>query len=128
MISVLLVPPLSPTVAFLLICVKVCLKKLAFSKFLSKLYDMALSNKKSTFALVSGFFGCYTFTVLPKYYLKGCLFIKKASYLPCSLYFMLNLQEKWLFRYIYLDKGSNSVLLLHEIKNFRIKKQFFLKL
>ena len=32
---------------------------------------LALSNKKSTFVLVSGFFGCCIFTILFKYYLKS---------------------------------------------------------
>ena len=32
---------------------------------------LALSNKKSTFVLVSGFFGCCIFTILFQYYSKG---------------------------------------------------------
>ena len=32
---------------------------------------LVLLNKKSTFVLVSGFFGCCIFTVLFKYYSKG---------------------------------------------------------
>ena len=69
---------------FLLIWVKVCPQKLAFSclfwpilqaGFFDKM--LALSNKKSTFVLVSGYFGCCIFTILFKYYLKGrCLTIK----------------------------------------------------
>ena len=56
---------------------KVCPKMLAFPSFLSLSLELALdkmlalSNKKSTFVLVSGFFGCCIFTVLFNYYLKG---------------------------------------------------------
>ena len=39
---------------------------------------LALSNKKSTFALVSGFFGCCIFTTLFNYHLKGRFLTKKA--------------------------------------------------
>ena len=71
---------------FLLIWVKVCPQKLAFLNFLANfkswLFDkmLALSNKKTTFVLVSGFFGCYIFTVLFKYmyYLKSRFLTKKA--------------------------------------------------
>ena len=48
----------------LLIWVKVCPQKLA--------------NKKSTFVLVSGFFGCCIFTILFKYYLKSRFLTKTA--------------------------------------------------
>ena len=44
--------------------------------FLDKILD--LSNKRSTFVLVSGFYGCCIFTILPKYYLKGRSFTKQA--------------------------------------------------
>ena len=37
--------------------------------FLEKM--LALLNKKSTFVLVSGVFGCCIFTIFFKYYLKG---------------------------------------------------------
>ena len=55
-----------------LIFVKFCLKKLAFSPFLSEFYELDFSkdkiltnsNKKSTFVLVSGFFGCCIFKPL----------------------------------------------------------------
>ena len=69
---------------FLLIWVKVCPQKLAFSKFLANfmswLFDkmLALSNKKSTFVLVSGFFGCCIFTIWFKYYLKSHFLTKTA--------------------------------------------------
>ena len=39
---------------------------------------LALSNKKSTFVLVSGFFGCCIFTILFKYYLKSRFLTKTA--------------------------------------------------
>ena len=39
---------------------------------------LALSNEKSTFVLVSGFFGCCIFMILFKYYLKGLFSTKKA--------------------------------------------------
>ena len=39
---------------------------------------LALSNKKSTFVLVFGFFVCCIFTSLLKYYLKGRFFTKNA--------------------------------------------------
>ena len=70
---------------FLLIWVKVCPQKLAFPLFFSQFYELAffdkmlaLLNKKSTFVLVSGFFGCCIFTILFKYYLKGRFLTKKA--------------------------------------------------
>ena len=46
--------------------------------FLDKM--SALLNQKSTFVLVSSFFGRCIYTVLPKYYLKSCFSTKKASY------------------------------------------------
>ena len=57
-----MVPPLSQKVAnFYLPRSKVCIKKFVFSQFLNQFYELAffykmlaLSNKKSTFALVSG--------------------------------------------------------------------------
>ena len=39
---------------------------------------LALSNKKTTFVLVSGFFGCCIFTILFKYYLKSRFLTKTA--------------------------------------------------
>ena len=39
---------------------------------------LALSNKKSTFVLVFGFFSCCIFTILFKYYLKGRFLTKKT--------------------------------------------------
>ena len=39
---------------------------------------LALSNKKSTFVLISGFFGCYMCTFFSKNYLKGPFLTKKA--------------------------------------------------
>ena len=39
---------------------------------------LALSNKKSTFVLISVFFGCCIFTILLKNYLKCCFLTKKA--------------------------------------------------
>ena len=70
---------------FLLIWVKVCPQKLASSLFFSQFYELAFfykllapSNKKSTFVLVYGFFGCCIFTVLFKYYLKSRFLTKTA--------------------------------------------------
>ena len=66
----LMFPPLSQKVAKFY---KVCLKKLAFflifdsilqASFFDKM--VALSNKKSTFDLASGFFGCRIFKICPK--------------------------------------------------------------
>ena len=72
---------------FLLIWVKVCPQKMALifypilrAGFFDKM--LALSNKKSTFVLVSGFFGCRIFTILLKYYLKGHFQLKKHLKLP----------------------------------------------
>ena len=69
----------------LLIWVKVCPQKLAFSQFFSQFHELAffdkmlaLSNKKSTFVLASGFFGCRIFTILFKYYLKSRILTKTA--------------------------------------------------
>ena len=62
------------TSLFLLIWVKVCLKNLIFEPTLQAgFFDkmLALSDKKSTFVLVSGFVACCIFTILFKYYLKG---------------------------------------------------------
>ena len=74
---------------FLLIWVKVCPQKLAFSLFFSQFYELAfltksqpLSNKKSTFVLVFGFFGCCILTILFKYYLKSRFLTKTALKLP----------------------------------------------
>ena len=39
---------------------------------------LAVSNKKSTFVLLSGFFWLLFFTILFKYYLKGRFLTKKA--------------------------------------------------
>ena len=70
---------------FLPILVKVCPQKLAFFKifwpilragFFDKM--LALSNKKSTFVLIFGFFGCCIFTILLKNYLK-CRFLTKKA-------------------------------------------------
>ena len=65
---------------FSLIWVKVCPQNLAFSLFFGQFFNkmLALSNKKSTFVLVSGYFGCCIFTILFKYYLKGRCLTKKA--------------------------------------------------
>ena len=41
---------------------------------------LALSNKESTFVLVSGFFGCCILTILFKHYSKGCFLTEKAPY------------------------------------------------
>ena len=62
---------------FLQIWVKVCPQSWLFLNFLANftswLFDemLALSNKKSTFVLVSGFLGCCIMTILFKYYLKS---------------------------------------------------------
>ena len=70
---------------FLPILVKVCPQKLAFLNFFLPIlragfFDkmLALSNKKSTFVLISGFFGCYICTIFFKNYLKGPFLTKKA--------------------------------------------------
>ena len=43
---------------------------------------LSLSSKKSTFVLVSGFFGCCIFTILFKYYSKGRFLLKRHFKLP----------------------------------------------
>ena len=50
------------------------------ANFKSGFFDkmLALSNKKSTFVLVSCFFGCFIFTILFKYYLKSRFLTKTA--------------------------------------------------
>ena len=63
---------------FLLIWVKVCPQKLAFSYFLANFTSWLFSIKKSTFVLVSGFYGCFIFTILFKYYLKSRFLTKTA--------------------------------------------------
>ena len=40
---------------------------------------LALSNRKSTFVLVSGFFGCCIFKILFKYYLTGHFLTRKGT-------------------------------------------------
>ena len=76
MIWGLMVPPLSQ------IEVKVCLKRFSFLIFepvlRAGLFDqiLALSSKKSTFVLVSSFSDCCIFTILFKYYSKGCFLTK----------------------------------------------------
>ena len=75
--------------------------------FLDKILNY--SNKKSTFVLVSGFFGCCIFTYLHKYCSKGHFFTKKAArttiisifdaelhYFIEKIGFLLNLRgQKW---------------------------------
>ena len=75
---------------FLPILVKVCPQKVGFflifwpilgAGFFDKMFFdkmLALSNNKSTFVLISGFFGCCTFTILLKNYLK-CRFLTKKA-------------------------------------------------
>ena len=71
---------------FLLIWVKVCPQKLAFSSFVSQFYEsagffdkmLALLNKKCSLVLVSGFFSCCIFAILFKYYLKSHFLTKTA--------------------------------------------------
>ena len=65
---------------FLLIWVKVCLKKLAFSYSLSQFFWDGFQNKMIHFCPWFGFFGCCFLKVLPKNYLKGNLFTKKAPW------------------------------------------------
>ena len=64
---------LSKKVGFLLVFEQIV-------RFLDKM--LALSNKKSTFVLVFDFFGRCSFTILPKYYLKGCFLLKWYLTLP----------------------------------------------
>ena len=59
--------------------------KVVFFLIFSQFYELAFwtkcflfSNKKSTFVLISGFFGCCIFAILFKYYLKGRYLTKKA--------------------------------------------------
>ena len=87
MIWTLMVPPLSQKVAFFANLGQGLSQKVGFflifqqivqPGFLDKM--LALSNKKCTFVLVSGFFGRCIFTILPKYYLKDCFFTKRAPY------------------------------------------------
>ena len=50
-----------------------------FTSCLYFFYKMlALSNKKSTFVLVSGFFCCFIFTISFKYYSKSLFLTEKA--------------------------------------------------
>ena len=68
----------------LIIWVKVCPQSWLFLDFLANFtswfFDkmLAPSNKKSTFVLVSGYFGCCIFTILFKYYLKSRFLNKPA--------------------------------------------------
>ena len=66
---------------FLLIWVKVCPQKLAFSEFFSQFYELAFLTKCWLFqtrnpplSLFLAFSGCSVFTVLFKYYLKSRFF------------------------------------------------------
>ena len=70
---------------FLLIWVKVCPQKLAFSQFFSQFNELAFLTKcwlfqtrNPTLSLFLAFFGCCNFTVLFKYYLKSCFLTKTA--------------------------------------------------
>ena len=60
------------------------------SEFFDKM--LALSNQKSTFVLVSGFFGCCNFTILFKYYLKGHFLTKKAPEITIIIIFNAKLR------------------------------------
>ena len=53
---------------------------------------LALSNKKSTFVLNSGFFDCFIFTILFKYYAEDHFFLTKQATLNYqnALYLMMN--------------------------------------
>ena len=80
-----MVPPLSQKVViFYQLLSRFVLKSWLFlnffANFKSGFFDkmLALSNKKSTFVLVSGFFGCFIFTILFKYYLKSRFLTKTA--------------------------------------------------
>ena len=61
----------------------------------------ALSNKKSTFALVSGFFDRCIVTVLLKHYLEGRFLTEKAPYTTIIIIFNAELhlftEKNWLF-------------------------------
>ena len=68
-----MVPPLSQKVAFFTNSNQGLFSKVRFFLIFSQFYELAffdkmlaLSNKKSTFVLVSGFFGCCIFTTLFK--------------------------------------------------------------
>ena len=80
-----MVPPLSQKVAiFYQFWSRFVLKSWLFLNFLANFTSwpfekmLALSDKKSTFVLISGFFGCCIFTILFKNYLK-CRFLTKKA-------------------------------------------------
>ena len=58
---------------------KVCFSLIFWPILRAGFFDkmLALSNKKSTFVLISGFFGCYICTIFFKNYLKGPFLTKK---------------------------------------------------
>ena len=62
---------------------------------------LALSNKKSTFVLVSGFFDRCIVTVLFKHYLKGRFLTEKAPYTTIIIIFNTELhlfiEKNWLW-------------------------------
>ena len=110
-----MVPPLSQKVAYsYLLRSRFVSKSWPFLNFLANftnwlIFDkmLALSNKKPTFLLVSGFFGCCLFTILFKYYLKGHFLrttVPLVSYIRNSLRFWYyaplstcrqNLEKNW---------------------------------
>ena len=80
-----MVPPLSQKVAIFTSFGQGLSSKVGFFLFFwpilrAGFFDkmLALSNKKSTFVLISGFFGCCTFTILFKNYLR-CRFLTKKA-------------------------------------------------
>ena len=60
---------------------------------------LALSNKKFTFVLVSGCFGCCSIIILPKYYLKIFFFTEKAPYTTIITIFKAELccDNEWFY-------------------------------
>ena len=126
------------------LCLKKCLlftdlgqglsQKFAFSYFLSQFYELAdkmltLSNKKSTFVLVSGFLVAVFPQFCSNIVWKVAFSLKRRFKLTLSPYFMLNdtnLYKNWLFLVNHVDKGSRGYCFSfsHEIKNFRVYSCF----
>ena len=113
---------------FLLIWVKVCLKKLTFfyfwANFTSWPFWQHVGSFKQEIHLCpcSGVFGCRFFTILPTCYLKGLFFTNKTreqGTLNCRNYYtycqiMLIYGGEWLF-------GGNRILFCMKSRIFRVK-------
>ena len=110
---------------FLLIWVKVCLKKLTFffyfwTNFTSWLFWQHVGSFKQEIHLCpcSGVFGCRFFTILPTCYLKGLFFTNKTRDQGT-----LNCRNYYIYCQITLIYRGNGFLgqqntVLREIKNF----------